>query len=74
MLMEHMYNQKTSLLTRTCHDKAEKIEDEAHFILQCEVNQNFRESLFKNIELDDVTFPRSFDEQKLVSILNLYSF
>ena len=29
------------------------IEDEAHFILKCKVNQNLRESLFNNIELDN---------------------
>ena len=32
------------------------IEDEAHFILKCKVNQNLRESLFNNIELDNEFF------------------
>ena len=47
------------------------IEDEAHFILKCKVNQNLRESLFNNIELDNEFFFLNFsDEQKLVYLLN----
>ena len=47
------------------------IEDEAHFILKCKVNQNLRESLFNNIELDnDIFFLNFSDEQKLVYLLN----
>jgi hypothetical protein len=46
-------------------------EDEAHFILKCKVNQNLRESLFNNIELDNDFFFLNFsDEQKLVYLLN----
>ena len=36
------------------------IEDEAHFILKCKVNQNLRESLFNNIELDNDFFFKLF--------------
>jgi len=36
------------------------IEDEAHFILKCKVNQNLRESLFNNIELDNDFFLKLF--------------
>jgi hypothetical protein len=45
-------------------------EDEAHFILKCKVNQNMRESLFNNIELDNEIFLNFSDEQKLVYLLN----
>jgi hypothetical protein len=42
------------------------IEDEAHFILKCKVNQNLRESLFNNIELDnEILFLNFSDEQIL---------
>jgi hypothetical protein len=41
------------------------------FILKCKVNQNLRESLFNNIELDnDIVFLNFSDEQKLVYLLN----
>jgi hypothetical protein len=43
---------------------------EAHFILKCKVNQNQRESLFNNIELDNEIFLNFSDEQKLVYLLN----
>ena len=47
------------------------IEDEANFILKCKVNQNLRESLFNNIELDNKNiFLNYSDEQKLVYLLN----
>ena len=46
------------------------IEDEAHFILKCKVNQNLRESLFNNIELDNEIFLKFSDEEKLVYLLN----
>jgi hypothetical protein len=40
-------------------------------ILKCKVNQNLRESLFNNIELDNEIFFLIFsDEQKLVYLLN----
>jgi hypothetical protein len=43
----------------------------AHFILKYKVNQNLRESLFNNIELDNEIFFLNFsDEQKLVYLLN----
>jgi hypothetical protein len=46
-------------------------EDEANFILKWKVNQNLRECLFNNIELDNEIFVLSFsDEQKLVYLLN----
>ena len=41
------------------------IEDEAHFILKCIVNQNLRESLFNNIELDNEMFFLNFSMNKI---------
>jgi hypothetical protein len=43
-------------------------EDETHFILKCKVNQNMRESLFNNIELDNEIFLNC--SEKLVYLLN----
>jgi hypothetical protein len=58
------------LIERLCQNCG-VIEDEAHFILKCKVNQNLRESLFNNIELDNEFFFLNFsDEQKLVYLLN----
>jgi hypothetical protein len=63
------YN-KTPCEERLCKNCG-VIEDEAHFILKCKVNQNLRESLFNNIELDNEIFFLNFsDEQKLVYLLN----
>jgi hypothetical protein len=47
------------------------IEDEAHFISKCKVNQNLRESLINNIELDnEIFFFYISDEQRLVYLLS----
>jgi hypothetical protein len=63
------YN-KTSCEERLCKNCG-VIEDEANFILKWKVNQNLRESLFNNIELDNEILVLSFsDEQKLVYLLN----
>ena len=62
------YN-KTPCEERLCKNCG-VIEDEAHFILKCKVNQNLRESLFNNIELDNEIFLNFSDEQKLVYLLN----
>ena len=62
------YN-KTPCEERLCKNCG-AIEDEAHFILKCKVNQNLRESLFNNIELDNEIFLNFSDEQKLVYLLN----
>ena len=63
------YN-KTSCEDRLCKNCG-VIEDEANLILKWKVNQNLRESLFNNIELDNEIFVLSFsDEQKLVYLLN----
>jgi hypothetical protein len=63
------YN-KTSCEERLCKNCG-VIEDEAHFILKCKVNQNLRETMFNNIELDNEIFFLNFsDEQKLVYLLN----
>lgn len=62
------YN-KTPSEERLCKN-CRVIEDEAHLILKCRVNQNLRESLFNNIELDKAIFINFSDEQKLVYLLN----
>ena len=56
------YN-KTACEERLCKNCG-VIEDEAHFILKCKVNQNLRESLFNNIELDNEIFSSNFSDNK----------
>ena len=56
------YN-KTTCEERLCKNCG-VIEEEAHFILKCKVNENLRESLFNDIELDNEIFSSNFSDNK----------
>ena len=53
-------------LCKTCN----VLEDETHFILNCKINENIRDSLFSTINSENALFRFMSDEQKVVHLLN----